>query len=183
MARRCERASARRGRRRGHTAVVGAPLRSAHPESVVLDDAAGQSAFAADPYICQHQARSILCLPLLNQAKLIGVLYCENNPAPRVFALTRIAALRLLASQAAISLEVTRLYRDLAEREAKIRRLVDANIVGIFIWDIDGRIVEANDAFLQIVGYDREDLVAGRMRWLDMSPPEWLDQNVKQELP
>ena len=41
-----------------------------------------------------------------------------------------------------------RLYRDLAEREARIRRLVDANIIGIFIWDFDGRILDANDAFL-----------------------------------
>src|SRR5262249_55755195 len=44
------------------------------------------------------------------------------------------------------------------EREAKIRRLVDANIIGIIIWELGGRILEANDAFLRIVGYDREDL-------------------------
>ena len=131
-------------------------------ESVILDDAAAQPAFAADPYIRQRQARSILCLPLINQAKLIGVLYLENNLTPRVFAPARIAVLKLLASQAAISLENTRLYRDLAEREAKIRRLVDANIIGIFIWSIATRsaIFEANDAFLRMVGYDRDDLVA-----------------------
>jgi PAS domain S-box-containing protein len=142
-------------------------------ESVILDDAATQSPFAADPYIRQRQARSVLCLPLLNQAKLIGVLYLENNLAPRVFAPVRLAVLKLLASQAAISLENTRLYRDLAEREAKIRRLVEANIIGIFIFDIEDRIVEANDAFLQMVGYDRDDLVAGRVRWTDLTPPEW----------
>ena len=48
-------------------------------ESVILDDAAAQSPFAADPYLRQRQARSILCLPLITQAKLIGVLYLENN--------------------------------------------------------------------------------------------------------
>ena len=95
---------------------------------------------------------------MINQAKLIGVLYLENNLAPRVFAPARIAVLKLLASQAAIALENTHLYRDLAEREAKIRRLVDANIIGVFTWDLDGRIVEANDAFLRIVGYERQDL-------------------------
>ena len=137
-----------------------------------------RSPFAADPYIRQHQARSILCLPLINQAKLIGVLYLENNLAPRVFAPARIAVLKLLASQAAIALENTRLYRDLAEREAKIRRLVDANIIGIFIWDLEGRILEANDAFLRMVGYDREDLVAGRMRWTDLTPPEWRERDA-----
>ena len=152
-------------------------------ESVALDDAGAKSEFSADPYIRQRQARSVLCLPLLNQAKLIGVLYLENNLAPRVFAQGRIPALKLLASQAAVSLENTRLYRDLAEREAKIRRLVDANIVGIFIWDIDGRILEANDAFLRIVGYDREDLAAGGMRWTDLSPSEWLDHYAREEAP
>src|SRR5712672_794823 len=59
----------------------------------------------------------------------------------------------------------------LREREAKIRRLVDANIIGIFIWDLDGRIIEANDAFLRLVDYDREDLVSGRVRWTDLTPP------------
>ncbi|HLQ76353.1 MAG TPA: PAS domain S-box protein, partial [Terriglobia bacterium] len=58
--------------------------------------------------------------------------------------------------------------------EAKIRRLFDANIIGVLIWDIDGRIVEANDAFLRLVGYDHEDIVSGHMRWADMTPPEWL---------
>jgi PAS domain S-box-containing protein len=144
-------------------------------ETVVLDDAAAQNPFSADPYIPRHQARSILCLPLITQAKLIGVLYLENNLAPRVFASSRIAVLTLLASQAAIALENARLYGDLAEREAKIRRLVDANIIGIFIWTLDGQIVDANDAFLQIVGYDRADLAAGRLRWRDLTPPDWRD--------
>ena len=121
----------------------------------------------------------ILCLPLLNQGKLIGVLYLENNLTSRVFAPARIAVLKLLASQAAVSLENTRLYRDLAEREAKIRRLVDANIIGIFIRDLEGRILEANDAFLHMIGYDREDLVAGRIRWTDLTPPEWRDRNAQ----
>lgn len=142
-------------------------------QSVVLEDAAAQNPFSTDPYVREHQARSILCLPLINQAKLIGVLYLENNLTPRVFAPARVPVLKLLASQAAISLENTRLYRDLAEREAKIRRLVDANIIGIFFWDFDGRILEANDAFLRIVGYDREDLVAGRIRWTDLTPSDW----------
>ena len=104
-------------------------------ESVILDDAAAQSPFGVDPYIRQRQARSILCLPLLNQAKLIGVLYLENNLAPRVFAPARISVLKLLASQAAIALENARLYSDLGEREARIRRLVDSNIIGIIIGD------------------------------------------------
>jgi PAS domain S-box-containing protein len=152
-------------------------------ESVILDDASSESPFAADPYIRQRRARSILCVPLLAQAKLIGVLYLENSLAPRVFSPTRIAVLKLLASQAAIALENARLYRDLAEREAKIGRLVDANIVGIVIWDLEGRILEANDAFLRIVGFDRDDLTSERLRWTELTPPEWLERDRREWVP
>ena len=107
-------------------------------ESVILDDAAANSPFAVDSYIHQRQARSILCLPLITQTKLTGVLYLENSLARGVFAPGRIAVLKLLASQAAISLENTHLYADLAEREARIRRLVNADIIGIVIWNIGG---------------------------------------------
>jgi PAS domain S-box-containing protein len=148
-------------------------------ESVILDDASARNPFSADTYIRQHHARSILCLPLINQAKLIGLLYLENNLTPHVFTPTRIAVLKLLASQAAISLENTRLYRDLEEREAKIRRLVDANIIGIFMWNLEGEIIEANDAFLQMVEYSREDLLSGRVRWTDLTPPEWRDTSKR----
>jgi PAS domain S-box-containing protein len=148
-------------------------------ESVILDDASAQNPFSGDPYIAQHGARSILCLPLINQAKLIGVLYLENNLTPHVFTPGRIAVLKLLASQAAISLENTRLYRDLEEREVKIRRLVEANIIGIFMWNLEGEIFEANDAFLHMVEYSRGDLLSGRLRWTDLTPPEWRDSSER----
>jgi PAS domain S-box-containing protein len=151
-------------------------------ENVILDDAAAQPPFADDPYIRERRVRSILCLPLITQTKLIGVLYLENNLAPRVFALARSSVLKLLASQAAVSLENARLYNDLQEREARIRRLVDANIVGIIIWELGGRILEANDAFLRMVGYDREDLISD-LRWTDLTPPEWLDWHQRWWIP
>ena len=116
-------------------------------ESVILDDASVQDPFSTDEYICQKRARSVLCLPLVKQSKVIGVLYLENNLASHVFTPARISVLKMLASQAAISLENARLYGDLREREARIRRLVDSNIVGIVIWDVHGRIIEANQAF------------------------------------
>jgi PAS domain S-box-containing protein len=150
-------------------------------ETVILEDAASQNLFSADPYLVPRRARSILCLPLINQGNLIGVLYLENNLAPYVFGPARIAVLKLLASQAAMSLENTRLYRDLAKREAKIRRLVDANIIGIFIWDLDGTILEANDALLRMAGYGHEDLVSGRLRWTDLSAAQSLGRD-RQEL-
>ena len=150
-------------------------------DTVILEDASAENVFSADPYLAQHRARSILCLPLINKGNLIGVLYLENNLAPRVFGPARIAVLELLASQAAMALENTRLYHDLANREAKIRRLVDANIVGIDIWDVDGTILEANDAFLRMVGYEREDLISGRLRWTDLTPARWLGRDRQEK--
>ena len=144
-------------------------------ESVILDDASVQDSFSEDSYIRQHHARSILCLPLLKQAKLIGVLYLENNLALHVFTPGRIAILKLLASEAAISLENTCLYSELTEREARIRRLVEANIIGIVIWNLEGGIIEANEAFLRMVGYGREDLVSGRVSWREITPDKWRD--------
>jgi PAS domain S-box-containing protein len=152
-------------------------------ECAILDDAAVQPPFATDPYVNQCQTRSILCLPLINHGKIIGVIYLENTLTPHAFAPRRIAVLKLLASQAAIALENAGLYRDLSEREAKIRRLVDANIIGIIIWELGGRILEANDAFLRVVGYDREDLVSGHLRWTDLTPSEWLDCHERWWIP
>jgi PAS domain S-box-containing protein len=152
-------------------------------ECVILDDASTQHDFSGDPYIARTgvhaPVRSIACMPLVNQRKLIAVLYLENNLAPDVFTASRIAVLKLLASQAAISLENARLYRELAEREARIRRLVDANIVGVFIWDFEGRIHEANDAFLRLVGYDRTDLALGRLRWTELTPPSGRERDAR----
>ena len=57
--------------------------------------------------------------------------------------------------------------------EAKVQRLVEANIIGIVIWNVEGQIVEANEAFLRIVGYDREDLLSGRVTWREVTPDKW----------
>jgi PAS domain S-box-containing protein len=57
--------------------------------------------------------------------------------------------------------------------QAKIRCLVDSNLIGILMWRADGRIIDANEAYLRIVGYDRGDLIAGHLSWRDLTPPEW----------
>jgi PAS domain S-box-containing protein len=152
-------------------------------QSVIIEDASARGNFSDDEYIREKGARSVLCLPLVKQGRLIAILYLENNLAANVFSARRIAVLNVLASSAGISLENSRLYRGLQEREAKIRRLMDANIVGIFIWDCEGRLLEANDAFLRIVGYGHEDLASGRMRWTDFTPSEWLGLDLEQRVP
>jgi PAS domain S-box-containing protein len=142
-------------------------------ESVILDDASRPNLFSKDDYLRGGHAKSILCLPLIQQGRLTGLLYLENTLTAHAFTPDRIAILDLLAAQAAVSLENARLYNDLQQREAKVRRLVDSNIIGIFIWDVEGRVLEANEAILRMVGHTRDDVVSGRVSWTELTPPEW----------
>lgn len=153
-------------------------------EQVLLPDVAQPNPFSGDPYFAGQQPKSVLCLPILRQDALIGMLYLESNLVTHAFAPERVAVLQLLASQAAISLENAKLYADLQEREAKIRRLFESNIVGILFYDLDGSITGANDAALAMIGYSREDLLAGKIRWPDITPPEWrpADERAVAEL-
>jgi PAS domain S-box-containing protein len=102
----------------------------------------------------------------------------------RPFSYEQIALIESFADQAVIAIENERLYNDLREREARIRRLVDSNIIGIMIGDSRGRILEANEALLDMLGYSREDLIAGRLRWTRLTPPEWApaDQDALAQL-
>jgi diguanylate cyclase (GGDEF)-like protein/PAS domain S-box-containing protein len=300
-------------------------------ELVLLQDVAQPNPFSADPYFARHHPKSVLCLPVLRQDALIGLLYLENDLVTYAFAPERVTVLKLLASQAAISLENARLYADLLQEnrerkqaeeailaseqtlrefveilptavytcdangaiesynrsavklwgrapvlgehterfcgsyriytpagvflphaqcpmaevlrsgipasnqqilierpdgerrtaivniiarrdrqgnmtgaincmtditdlknaqealrqgEARLRRLVDANIIGVIFWDVKGGISEANDAFLELSGYSRQDLRSGALRWTDMTPPEWraADERASMEL-
>jgi PAS domain S-box-containing protein len=149
-------------------------------EPVILDDSSSPGLFAEDEYLRRRRTRSLLCLPLVRQGSLSGLLYLENTLTTHAFTPGRTAVLEFLATQAAISLENTRLYADLQEREAKVRRLVDSNIIGIFIWGSDDRIIDANDAFLRLLEYDRDDLELGRLDWRELTPPEWREADEQR---
>jgi predicted ATPase/C4-dicarboxylate-specific signal transduction histidine kinase len=90
-------------------------------ERVILSDASTDNIFSEDEYIRQKRPRSVLCLPLIKRRRLIGTLYLENNLAPDVFAPNRLAALELIASQAAISLEQARLYAELTRANEELK--------------------------------------------------------------
>jgi len=167
--------------------------RAAHDRRTihVHDIAAEDSEYPVGSRIVKGQGwRTTLATPLLREGTPMGTILVRRMEV-RPFSDKQIALLETFAAQAAIAIENVRLFeaekqrtlalahanRDLAEREAKIRRLVDSNIIGIFIWDFDGRILEANDAFLRMVNYDREDLVSGRMQWTELTAPDWRDRN------
>jgi len=90
-------------------------------EPVILTNASQEGIFTHDPYIVKHQTKSLLGLPIVYQAKLIGILYLENNLATGAFTKQRLEVLKLLTSQAAISLENATLYHELQELAVKER--------------------------------------------------------------
>ncbi len=97
-------------------------------ETLVINDIATENMFAADPYIIQHQPKSVLCTPIVNQGKAIGILYLENSFAPGAFTPDRLEVLKILSSQAAISLENARLYQTLEDKvEERTAQLAEAN--------------------------------------------------------
>nr|WP_242042162.1 PAS domain S-box protein [Leptolyngbya sp. FACHB-541] len=95
-------------------------------DTLVFDDAVSESSFSTDPYIQKQQTRSLLCLPILNQSQLIGILYLENNLSTGVFTSDRLQVLKLLMAQAAISLKNARLYEQLADYTKTLERKVEA---------------------------------------------------------
>jgi PAS domain S-box-containing protein len=148
-------------------------------ESVILDDASAQSPFSLDKYVLEQRPRSVLCLPLVKQVNMVGILYLENSLAPRVFTAKRLAMLEMLASQAAISLDHARLYADLGRLNAELtqensdrrkaeealrageqrwRKLFETSSAGIALISSDGRYLAANLALQKMLGYSEAEL-------------------------
>ncbi|NEP97900.1 AAA family ATPase [Moorena sp. SIO3F7] len=94
-------------------------------ENLVLSDAANQGQFTRDPYIVATQPKSIICTPLLNQGKISGILYLENNLTTDAFTSDRIEVLRMLSAQAAISIENARLYGQLEDYNRNLELKVE----------------------------------------------------------
>ena len=148
-------------------------------ETVVLDDAAAQSAFGEDPYIRERQTRSILCLPLINQGKLNGVVYLENNLTRSAFAPARIALLKLLASQAAISLENATLHQALLKREQQFRDYAETASDWYWETDTDHKFTRMKD-YEELRALGRLPLTSriGLTRWdfaedVESQPEKW----------
>ena len=153
-------------------------------ESVTLHDATTENLFSEDEYIQRKRPRSVFCLPLIKQGKLVGVLYLENNLAPGVFTPNRLAILELIASQAAISLEQARLYAELSQEnrdrkqaqealrasEAKYRHLVDTTPAFVHTALPNGDLDFFNRGWLEYVGLPLTELLG--WRWTSAIHPE-----------
>jgi PAS domain S-box-containing protein len=105
-------------------------------ERVLLEDASVGNLYSEDEYVRQLRPRSVLCLPIVKQTRLVGALYLENNLTPRAFTSDRVTVLELLASQAAISLENAGLYSDLQRSEAFLTEGQGISHTGSFGWSV-----------------------------------------------
>jgi predicted ATPase/serine phosphatase RsbU (regulator of sigma subunit) len=94
-------------------------------EALVLSDAAVDPRFSRDRYIAQRRPRSVLCLAMQHQGRLVGVLYLENNAATDAFSLERVDLLQLIAAQAAVAVENATLYGELRTATDQLRRTND----------------------------------------------------------
>ena len=121
-------------------------------ESVILNNATREGNFISESYIQHNKTQSILCLPLLNQGKLVGVLYLENQLASGAFTPERSQVLHLLSTQAAIAIENARLYLQLRASESRMKQFLEAVPVGINILDAMGRPYYTNQRGIQLVG-------------------------------
>jgi PAS domain S-box-containing protein len=129
-------------------------------ESIILNNATREGNFINEPYIQHNQTKSLLCLPLLNQSKLVGVLYLENQLATGAFTpervsfgdATRTQVLNLLSTQAAIAIENAKLYSKLREGESQMAQFLEAVPVAIAVLDAAGRPYYANQRRIELVG-------------------------------
>jgi PAS domain S-box-containing protein len=142
-------------------------------ENVVLDDAAQSRQFGRDPYILGHKPRSVLCIPLLNQGKLTGLLYLENNLTSNAFTPERLEVIRLLSSQAAISIDNARLYSDLERNEEKYRTLFEDSRDAIFVMTTDAIVVDINQATLDLFGYTRPEMLNLALKDIGVEPEQF----------
>ena len=124
-------------------------------ERVLLDDASAEKVYSRDQYVRQKRCRSVLCLPIVKQTKLVGALYLENNLTPGAFTPDRVTVLELLASQAAISLENAGLYSDLQRSEAFLSQGQRISQTGSFGWSVVSGEIYWSDEIYNIFEYDR----------------------------
>lgn len=132
-------------------------------ESFIIDDATAKNDFSSDEYISRGGPRSILCLPLMKQGRLVGVLYFENHLSPYVFTRSRIEVLNLLAAQAAISFETARLYTELQHAEERTRQSEREfrqafNTIPALAWSAfpSGEVEYLNEQWQEFAGLQKE---------------------------
>jgi PAS domain S-box-containing protein len=147
-------------------------------DSVLLQDSVDATPFSADEYIRARRPRSVVCLPLLKQIDLIGLIYLENNQISNPLTPARIAVLQLLATGAAMSLENLHLHSDLQERDTKTRRIIDSALDAVLSMDERGNVTEWNAQAETMFGWKRDQAVGQALSDLFI-PPQYREAHTK----
>ncbi|MEQ8225631.1 MAG: PAS domain S-box protein, partial [Candidatus Eremiobacterota bacterium] len=120
---------------------------------IVLDNAFTSDMFNRDEYIREKKPKSILCTGLIKSGILTGILYLENNHTEGAFTAGHLEILKMISSQAAISIENAKLYSRIEESEKKYRSIFENATEGIFQLLPDRSFLTVNPAMAKIFGY------------------------------
>ena len=132
-------------------------------DALIVHHALDTGPFAADEYFQAHHPNFILCMPLLKQTGLIGIIYLESNLAEKALTPAQIAVIKLLATEAAMSLENAHLHSDLQERDTKTRRIIDSSLDAVLSMDERGTVTEWNAQAEAMFGWRRDEAVGRRL--------------------
>jgi len=147
-------------------------------DTVVIDEASRDNVFGKDPHFALAGTRSVLCLPLIKQNKVIAVIYLENNLAPRVFTPDRIDLLQLLSAQIVTSLENAILFESLRASEEQFRLSFEMAAVGKAQADCQTkRFLKVNPKFCEITGYSEAEMLT--MTPADLTHPDDNDMDIE----
>ena len=153
-------------------------------EQVTIDDASVPNSFSTDAYLREKRSRSVACLPLAKQGKLIALLYLENKLASNVFTPARLKVLEVLASQAAIALENSRLYHEIEQAEEAVRRsekqlrdVIETMPAMAFTVRPDGSTEFVNRRFTEYAGLTAEEVGVYRR---NLVHPEDIEGYIKK---
>lgn len=159
-------------------------------EAVVLKNASREGVFVSDPYISANGTRSVLCLPIMKQDRLMGVLYLENNLAPSVFTQERLELMQLLCSQIVTALENGTLFEGLRREVAERKRAEDAlrlseqhlrsafDLAAVVQIDLETcKFLRVNAKFCEMLGYSAEELLKKTTQ--DVTDPAFYEADRK----
>ena len=165
----------------GKESQAGFTLLSGEP--VVSADLRTETRFSGQQLLHQHGVVSGISVIIRGRERPYGVLGAHATSA-RKFSADDVNFLVAVANVLAEAIGRKHAEDEVRQSEAQFRRVVESNMLGIIFWNVSGEITGANDAFLNMVGYTREDLAAGRLRWTEMTPPMYrkADEKVLKDL-
>ena len=145
------------------------------------------------PFLERLNVSSSITLPLLCRGKVVGIANLLRSDPNHPYDEDDLRFVQSVADHAALAIGNARSYaaeraaKDAAERatkalqkvESRFARLSESGIVGIVVADLSGRIIEANAALLDLVGYSRDEILSGRVAWKDLTPPEWQEVDAR----